>query len=140
MLKQFVETGAPFKQWIHESKVVDTRPYIAHEEPTGPRYVTGIQFTPFGIRAMLNKPMKRRREVLGYLEVPYQVAGQEATVPAGNWMEVIARLPKGTVICADVYTESRHYVSTLRFTKTPDGTWAEEIEEEVVVEKVNKIA
>lgn len=136
MLKKFIEETAAFKQFIIDSKVVDTRPYVAREEPAQKREFIGISFGLFGAQGVLSPVTKRKRHVVGYLDVPYKVVGQDTVVPAGNWAEVISQLPPGTLICADVYTESRHFVSTLRFTKAPDGHWVEEIEEEAEKKKV----
>lgn len=123
MLKEFIRNHK-FTQFIHEGKVVDSRPWVCEEiKNTEPRQFRGITF---GIVALpiLSPPKPMIRKNLGYLEVGHSVAGQTEPVPAGNWEDILNSLPNGTVVCCDQYTDSRHLVGNLRFVKDKD-VWME---------------
>jgi hypothetical protein len=127
MLEQFIKEHSPFKKFLLNGEIIDTRPYVGRETEGKKGTFTGIQFGVFGATPIFNEPEKPKREVIAYLDVAFHEAGAETVITEKNWREVLAQLPVDTTIFADEWTESRHYVATLRFTKKPNGTWVEDV-------------
>lgn len=126
MLNTYIAQHQPFRVLALDKSTVDTRPYIAVEVAKTKRQMVGFELNIFGPKLIYKEAAKESLDRLSVLEVAYVPVGKTEIVAEGNWREVVDALPAGTLIFADEWTESKHYVGTIRFTKMPNGSWVED--------------
>lgn len=112
-----------FRRFIVDDKIIDTRPFVGVVHDAPKPSLTGLRFNGFGFVGKYTEKAPPTIENIGFLPVPHFVAGQNDPVAAANWSELLGKLPPGSCVFADEWTESNHHVGIVKFIKKPDGSW-----------------